>query len=218
MSWDKSTVFVSARPYHALAIRIKGKAIFKINDTIVETDTGDVVLMPAKTGYYAQYPEENEIIVIHFYSDDMLELKNYSVNSQQIIYSLFKTAYETWINKEHAYFYESTAKFYEILSSLDKLIGKTNQEKNIEFQKVIEYLNNNFTNPDISIETLSDMAKISSTYFRKLMFENFNQTPTNYILNLRLSYAEKLLSTGKYTVNKFQTCLDLMTRSILAEL
>ncbi len=202
MSWDKSNVFVSARPYHALAYRLKGNAIFKINDTNVETNTGDVLLMPANTGYYAEYPEKNEILVIHFYSDDLLDLKNYTISSEYIIQSVFKKAYDIWNGKQRAFYYESTAKLYEILSSIDKLIQKENPRKNTNFFKAIEYINNNFTNPDISVEMLSSMSNMSSTYFRKLTVDNFNQTPSSYILNLRLSYAEKLLSTGKYTVNE----------------
>lgn len=200
MSWDKSNVYVSARPYHALAFRLKGKAIFEVSNFTVETNTNDVVLMPANTGYYARYPEKNEIIVIHFHTDDTLDLKNYSTNQADIIYNLFKNALDIWLNKNKAYYYEAISKFYQILSSLDVLTQK-NDATNEEFFKAIEYLNNNFTNPDISVEMLSEMAKMSSTYFRRLAIQNFNCTPANYILKLRLEYAEKLLSTGKYTIN-----------------
>lgn len=200
MSWEKSNVYVSPRPYHALAFRLKGKATFKVGNFTVETNTNDVVLMPANTGYYAKYPERNEIIVIHFHTDDMLDLKNYSANQADIIYNLFKNALDIWINKNKAYYYEATSKFYELLSTIDVLTQK-NDMPNGEFFKTIEYLNNNFMSPDISVEMLSKMAKMSSTYFRKLTIQNFNCTPADYILKLRLEYAEKLLSTGKYTIN-----------------
>ena len=200
MSWDKSNVYVSPRPYHALAFRLKGKATFEVGNFTVETYTNDVVLMPANTGYYAKYPERNEIIVIHFHTDDKLDLKNYSTNQTEIIYNLFKNALDIWLNKNKAYYYDSISKFYQILSTLYVLTQK-NDIPNKEFLKAIEYLNNNFTNPDISVEMLSKMAKMSSTYFRRLTIQNFNCTPANYILKLRLEYAEKLLSTGKYTIN-----------------
>ena len=217
MSWDKSNVYVSPRPYHALAFRLKGKAIFEVGNLRVETNTNNVILMPANTGYYAKYPERNEIIVIHFHTDDKLDLKNYSTNQTEIIYNLFKNALDIWLNKNKAYYYDSISKFYQILSSLDVLTQK-NDATNEEFFKAIEYLNDNFTNPDISVETLSKIAKMSSTYFRRLTFENFNCTPTNYILKLRLEYAEKLLSTGKYTINDVSYMSALMTQNILAEL
>lgn len=204
MSWDKSNVFVSARPYHALAYRIKGNGIFKINDKIVETNEGDVVLMPANTEYYAKYPERNEIFVIHFYSDDLLDLNNYCLNSNELLHNLFKSSYSIWRKKELAYYYDSMVIFYQILSQIDKLskYNTQNTSNNANFSKTIEFLNNNFTNPDITVEMLSNMAKMSSTYFRKLVTEKFNATPSNYILNLRLGYAEKLLATGKHNINE----------------
>ncbi len=203
MSWDKSNVYVSARPYHALAYRIKGKGRFNVNDKIVETNEGDAVLMPAKTGYYAQYSERNEIYVIHFHSEDTLDLNNYSLNSNELLYNLFKSAYSIWQKKESVYYYDSMAIFYQILSQIDKLSKyKLQNSNNIEFYKTIEFLNNNFTNPDITVEMLANMAKMSSTYFRRLVNEKLNTTPSIYILNLRLGYAEKLLSTGNHTVNE----------------
>lgn len=204
MSWDKSNVYVSARPYHALAYRIKGKGSFKINDKNVETSEGDVVLMPANTGYYAEYTERNEIYVIHFHSEDILDLNNYSLNSNELLYNLFKSANSIWQKKDSAYYYESMSLLYQILSQIDKLskYKVQNTNNNIEFYKTIEFLNNNFTNPDITVEMLANMAKMSSTYFRKLVTEKLNTTPSSYILSLRLGYAEKLLATGKHTINE----------------
>jgi len=45
-------------------------------------------------------------------------------------------------------------------------------------------------------------AHMSDTYFRRLFLNRFNMTPNKYLTSKRLIYAEKLLSTGKYSVNE----------------
>ena len=43
---------------------------------------------------------------------------------------------------------------------------------------------------------------MSDTYFRKLFTEKFKTTPSKYLTEKRLIYAEKLLSTGKYSIKE----------------
>ena len=43
---------------------------------------------------------------------------------------------------------------------------------------------------------------MSETYFRRLFYKNFFQTPTQYITKLKLKYAEELLSSGKYSIEE----------------
>ena len=61
-------------------------------------------------------------------------------------------------------------------------------------------MKNNFTNPELSIERLSEMANMSNTYFRKLFVERVGETPSRHLTTLRLHHAENLLLSGKYSI------------------
>lgn len=60
----------------------------------------------------------------------------------------------------------------------------------------------NYLSSDFSVEKAVDAAHMSNTYFRKLFIEKFGITPSKYITAKRLNYAENLLSSGKYTVER----------------
>ena len=45
-------------------------------------------------------------------------------------------------------------------------------------------------------------AHMSGTYFRRLFLNRFNMTPNKYLISKRLIYAEKLLSSGKYSIKE----------------
>jgi AraC-like DNA-binding protein len=61
-------------------------------------------------------------------------------------------------------------------------------------------MNENYTNSDFSVDDLVHRSHMSNTYFRKLFLSKYGKTPVKYILSMRLSYAEKLLSHGRYSV------------------
>ena len=58
----------------------------------------------------------------------------------------------------------------------------------------------NYTDPEFSVNTMVERAAMSNTYFRKLFVIRFGTTPVKHLAEMRLSHAEKLLSSGTYTV------------------
>ena len=95
ISWDKLSVQVAARPYHALAFRLCGSASFSHKDEQLSTTTGNVLYMPANYDYHATYTDRNEMLVIHFESALVSPMENYELNNPRIISSLFHKAYDT---------------------------------------------------------------------------------------------------------------------------
>lgn len=64
------------------------------------------------------------------------------------------------------------------------------------FEKAVGYMRDNFTDPSLTVSALADIACMSTTYFRKLFFSYFSDTPSKYITRLRMECAEKLLAEG----------------------
>ena len=52
----------------------------------------------------------------------------------------------------------------------------------------------------ISVSSLARMCAVSETYFRKQFKKMYSQSPSQYIINLRLECASQLLGSGLYTV------------------
>ena len=203
MSWDVESVSVASRPYHALAFRISGSAMFSHDSFNEATNPGDVFYMPANYSYKATYQEKNEIIVIHFESDLVSKMENFELNNTHVISMLFHRLHDIWNKKEDGYYYSALSVMCEILEKMSVQQSHSLQNETMKaFEDAVEYMEKNFTSNECSVKEMVAKAHMSNTYFRKLFFSKFSMTPNKYLTSKRLIYAENLLSTGKYSVKE----------------
>ena len=201
--WGKSSVFVSPRPYHALAFRVCGNAEFKHGDSAISAPAETITYMPANYSYAAEYTDANEMYVIHFEADITLEFENYQISHPASTLSLFKNAYKIWTSERKEYYFKAMSVYYEILSDIafqTDTFYISNSYNN--FLKAFEYMKSHYTDKNLSIEQLADIADMSNTYFRKLFVKRVGETPSKYLTTLRLQHAETLLSQGSFSINE----------------
>lgn len=202
MSWDASKISVSARRYHALALRLFGTASFSGGGVSASTRAGDVFYMPAGYTYNAEYPEQNEILVIHFESSLSARPENYEPPSGSVRL-LFERIYNIWEKKDRGYYFAALSVFGEILDTLSRAEAEQFPGTAAEsFENALGYMEKNYLLPEFTIEKMISASALSGTYFRTLFFERFGTTPVKYLRQKRLSYADGLLSSGRYTVTE----------------
>lgn len=203
MSWESGSVRVAARPYHAIVFRIQGSASFSCVNTNLNTNKGDVFYMPEHRPYSAVYKEKNEILAIHFESDLNSEMKKYELNNCHILSVLFSKIYDIWTKKDSGYYYAALSVFCEILENISNQQDYyLHNETAKAFESAVKYMEKMYDSCDFSIKEMIVKSHMSNTYFRKLFFDKFKTTPVKYLTHKRLVYAEKLLSTGKYSIKE----------------
>lgn len=201
MSWDVASVRVAARPYHALAFRLCGSASFLHNGFNAVTNPGDVFYMPAYYSYDAEYKAINKILVIHFESDLSSKMENYQLNNSHIVSVLFHRLYDTWNKKADGYYYSALSVMCEILENISVQQSPLLRNDTIKaFENAVEYMEEYYTSSEFSVKKMIAKAHMSNTYFRKLFLSKFSTTPAKYLISKRLILADKLLSTGKYSI------------------
>lgn len=203
MSIGACNAKVAPRPYSALALRIKGTALFKTADSEVVSNTGDLFFMPAGCEYNALYKNDNRIIVVHFYSDLSADMENHTLKNTEHISLIFSEMLKIWNEKPEGYYYKTLSMFCEAANAVlanDSLF--INDEIKNCFNKSLMYIEENFLSPSFSIEKAVFESKMSDTYFRKLFLMKFGMPPKKYVTLKRLSYAEILLSSGKHSISE----------------
>jgi AraC family L-rhamnose operon regulatory protein RhaS len=73
---------------------------------------------------------------------------------------------------------------------------------NEKIQKSVRYLLDNFTKEDVTTAEIAERSYVSEVYFRKLFKKDFGITPKQYLVNLRIKHAEKLIGTGYYSLQE----------------
>ncbi|MBR6078168.1 MAG: response regulator, partial [Paludibacteraceae bacterium] len=69
-------------------------------------------------------------------------------------------------------------------------------------EKLINYINENLSNPDLTSDDLAREAGLSRTHLYRKLKELTNQSATNYIRNIRLMKAAELLRQNKMNISE----------------
>ena len=83
-------------------------------------------------------------------------------------------------------------------SKLEELHVKTPDEQLME--RIMREVNNNLSNPELTVEMLADKVGMSRVHLNRKLKELTNQSPRNYIRNIRLIKAAELLSQKKMSI------------------
>ncbi len=194
MRWSEGTFTVAPREYSALSFRISGSATIRSGDNEYFINTNDILYLPQKMGYSADYTD-TEMIVIHFVTmreDSDIEL--YTLQNSEQIYKLFLQALALWKNKEPAFTVYTMSLLYSVLGELLEKETKINLPPH--FLNAISFINSNYKNQNISIDLICAQAGMGATAFRQLFKTHYQKTPLAYITDLRLEYARNLISGG----------------------
>lgn len=183
-------------PY-GISFCINGHITFETDGKITELTANSAVLLPQngsyswichKTGVYPQINFETNKQI----TDQIIKFEFGS-------YSLFDPKLK---DLQNALITSSNAKamsiFYDII---DNLGGKSNRGNRI-LTDSIDYMLENFDDAELSNEMLARQSGISEIYFRKLFKEMFGTTPKQYILELRIKKACKLLIESSANVSE----------------
>ncbi len=200
----KYNTYVNPRPFNALSFRLSGNAVISDNENAVRLTTNDILFMPEKVPYHLR-SEPETLIVIHFELEGTKQncFERIRPRDSLLMKELFVSIYEAWnANPNHSYL-KSMSIFYRILSKLDHSQATDNGDPAyIRIKPAIDYINQNFTNPELNVKRLCELANVSDTYFRRLFAHCFDSTPLNYINSMRIEYAQELLHTGYYSVEE----------------
>ncbi|MBO5213145.1 MAG: helix-turn-helix transcriptional regulator [Clostridia bacterium] len=203
LDWEKRNDRAANRPFHALSFRIKGNAEMIVsNRKQVHLETSDIAFVPANL-IYTQIAKEEELYVIHFTCSELLpyQIKKITPQNPEYFEHLFSKIYAVWAKKHPGYVLECKSIIYKIMLKIEQ---EYNTQKmipvNNKILDAVEYIHDNFTDHDLSVELLAKQFGMSSTYFRNQFASVFHVTPLKYINQLRFTYAQELLESDYYTI------------------
>lgn len=190
------------RPFHAISFRIYGDATYEMGDDTITAEKGDVLFVPAYVQYTKQTQEEL-FYVIHFKTETSLgnKLKTISPRDPNTFLDLFERIYNVQKDKKAGFEYEMKHLFYKLLMYIEReyVRGAAHRAENM-IEWSIQIINESFTDPEFSIASVAKSLKISETYFRRQFQKYKGTSPKQYVSELRLQLARRLLGSGYYSV------------------
>lgn len=87
--------------------------------------------------------------------------------------------------------------FYNILHHLSLTVSHSSNT----LAPAIKHLQENYHNPSLTNETLARECRLSEVHFRKLFLKQYNTTPKQYVIDIRIDKAKQLLTDGIMKIN-----------------
>lgn len=215
---EKELVYSRDYPLFRLHLITSGCAYFYVNnkEPILLKKNSIFLLSPSENIYYKTYSDDPaEIFWVAFSGSDAFNyVKGMGLNSTYYCVLPEKNA-KKLKNYMKSNFYIFNQNFVSIVMlknfcsifeiiSFDNNTGKTNfkQSKNGYIQKITAYCNNNFSDPTLSIKTLSSILFLNHDYVASLIKKHFGMTFKEYLTSLRIEKCYALLTDTNQSIKE----------------
>lgn len=191
------------RPNHGLMYMVSGETIYIYDGQEYKVSAGDIMYFPENKKYKGTLLSSTSLCVcINFKIDEPINCapQVFHLRCENKTQNLFERIHLEWIKSENPYL--CMRFLYEILSLLFVLhhYSYSSPQKKQRYDTAKQYIDNHFTEPDLTLESISSAVDISSVYIRKLFSEYAMMSPTEYITFLRISYAKNLLQNAPLSI------------------
>lgn len=99
----------------------------------------------------------------------------------------------------------------EFVAMLTHLLSSSRKHGNEQAAETARlYIDKNFSNPDLSLRMLADMAGLSPAYFGKIFAAQTTFSFNDYLTNTRMKKAEQLLLETKLPINQISEAIGIL--------
>lgn len=186
-----------------LSCRIEGESLFFHKNKSIKVCRGDILYIPSGASY-SQSTENEKVIYIHMdiSGNSHDDINVYHVmNSEEgdEICNSFLNISKLWSEKQHNYYYHVLSEIYRLIAEKDAVPAASHPDMSKQLINAIKYIERYYTELDFNFEDVCKASFISRTYFNKIFKNHFKITPHQYVNNLRMQKAKRLLKGGFYT-------------------
>lgn len=194
---------IKNRKNYGLSFCIDGQITYTYNGKNYISDRNHAILLPKDKNYTLYRNKTGTFPLINF------ECFNFSCDAHVLIPIKDLTPYLSDYNQMKSLsIFENNRKkiisiFYNILHGLSL---ENNIIPNILIP-AIKYLEEHFSDYNLTNTLLAKKCNISEVYFRQLFAEYYKTTPKQFIINIRINKAKQLLTDGIFKISSIaQMC------------
>ncbi|MEE0947060.1 MAG: AraC family transcriptional regulator [Acutalibacteraceae bacterium] len=198
----KEKRFINNRFAYAVSFCLSGQITYHFEDKDYISDPNHVVFIPMGKTYYITCEKSGVFPIINFYCCEDLTHFGFcsmKIENTQYYFKSFENLRKTFSLHNSTRDIKALAIFYDMLS---RIAGENINSICPCLRPALEFLEANYTDPNLTNKVLAEQSNISEVYFRKLFFEVFSIPPHKYIQQLRISKAKELLKNNRLSINE----------------
>lgn len=189
---------IKNRKLHLFGIGVSGSRRVDFGDGCLESPKGTLIFIPK--GYSYEYTPVGTPCIsttINFDADIInAKPKVYDISGFPDFDKLCYSFTKMWSSKTPSGKYYCLSVFYKLIAYLADIenVKYSDKRKFTLIKPAVDYIEEQFLNPDIKVGDLHTLCNISPTYFKRLFLSNMGVNPQKYIEEKRLFYAETVLN------------------------
>lgn len=200
------------RPTHGFAFNVDCDTIYSFDTgERLTCHSGELIYLPKGSNYTAQstslkkHPDEGVYAINFLLMNDTATKyfpKIIKIKGKEEMLSSFVKSKNAWRRKQVGFYEQCFSELYRIVRMIKKETfhySTTNETLNI-LTPALKYIQDNYTQENISTVLLAELCNISEPYLRKLFHQAFSTSPILYIRNMRIKYAKELLRAKEYSI------------------
>ena len=187
--------YVNNRATYALSFCLKGQITYNHEGRRYVSDKSCAIILPKGQSYTLFGDAEGIFPVINFdctapFTDTHITIPIDSVEPYVKDYEKLRSL---------SVFEGNRMKMLSILyNMLHKLLSPASHGV---LMPVMKYIENNYSNPALTIGELAQVCGVSEVYFRRLFFRQYKTSPKQFIIDVRINRAKQLLSEGALKIS-----------------
>ncbi|MBQ4556012.1 MAG: AraC family transcriptional regulator [Clostridia bacterium] len=204
--YDKT---LKGRYSDAFVYILKGTTLYDFGDYTVTAKEGDLLFI-GKGSIYSMNVQSDKYEFLYadfsFSVPEDVQLQSISLPASdgKSTENVFHKMLAVWyINRSNAKF-ECLSMLYNVyadfLQEAEDFIYLSS-EKRRRMEKAVQYINEHFTEEDLTVAKIASAANMSESYFRKSFQETYNLAPVKYISMMRMTHARQKLRYGDVPIS-----------------
>ena len=195
----------SNRRFHGFVLNdgVADKKIHFSDGTVMHTLPRELHYLPKGSSYRVENVQTGGCYAINFSLLDEIDENPFSISfkNYESLLRIFKEAVTVWGGKNEYKNSFLRKAVYDIIIRIKKECVSNPDKKESMITPAIEIINRDFAKNELSVKSLAQVCGISEAYFRRIFTDKFSVGPKEYINNLRLEYAKKLLESNQFTIS-----------------
>ncbi len=195
---------IEKRDFYSLSYRYSGKVLIETDKESMCSEEGSITFVPKGVSYATEIVEDMRMAVVHFRLYEDIDFRNAAVIKTNDVG--IRMLFEKLVSISRAdspIDFSSMSVFYELLSRLDE-ISRSKEAKQCP-EKIVRARNRierRYFDSSLSIESLADELKISTSYLRREFSRAYGLSPIAFLSSVRISHAKNMLESGYLSISE----------------
>lgn len=198
--------FVKSRPDSGFIYLLSGGAVYSVGSRSFTVGEDDIFYLAEGENYSINvFQTPYRFIHINFSlspeSQDAFQSDVCMHNGRAACLSKFQMLRNLYTRREPMVLFSCRTILYELFRQfLDDARKYLSSGKYIPVRRAVEYMEAQYADPALSMETIAGQAGVSTGYLRRLFREFHGVSPVRYLQDLRINRAKELLLSENCTV------------------